>query len=78
MNKNNITLEECYSAANHSLKVGLRQYTRYEYNLMRDILSGSKPSFSEVQSYFRSIDIYHAINDFVIDSWAVEYDDMIS
>lgn len=42
------------------------------------MLNGQKPSFSDVKAYFRSIDIYHTINNFVINSWAAKYKEMIS
>lgn len=74
LKSNNVTLEECQSVANHSLKGGLQQYSRHQYKLLQDILSkGYSPSFQEVKEYFQSIDIYSTINSFVMNAWVDSY-----
>lgn len=70
---NNITLDECRSIANYSFKNGFRQYSKYQLDMSQRILNnGYTPTLSEVKEYFRSVDIYHILNKYIIDTWIAQ------
>lgn len=66
----NISIDECRSSANFSFRNGLRQYSKYQLDITQKIISSNYiPTFTELKDYFRSVDIYHILNKYIVDIW---------
>ena len=70
----NISLDECRSIANFSFKNGFRQYSKYQLEITERIINnGYVPTFAEVKTYFRSVEIYHTLSKYIVDTWIAQY-----